>query len=405
MTIWITKKQLNNNNSQQKVCCYAGRRIYSHLHIAINPYPADGILSAFVVIFINSFSISSGSGLDIKKYQHSSKLWPLAIIIKDPAMRKIIILLYIPYLLACNGQTNTKPQTNNEQTSFNTNTGYLWTQLTDNAAFQKSYNFQMFNIRDTLWVLHHDGGWYSLNGKDWAKSALTNIIKNNGFLDYVWFKDALYGLGTFTGNIEHYTLTSAIHKTSDMKNWEVLADTSNLPKRFFYHPFVFDNKIWIIGGGTENEQFSDIWNSSDGIHWIKQAENLPFGKRQESQFVFFNGKIFMLNNDVWSSSDAIHWAKEADRFVKEDIFGYSSVVYDNKIWLLGCNRNNLFRSEALVSSDGKTWTSQSAPWSPRGGTTSCIFKNKVYMTGGKYGGTPDRPNFIYSNDVWTMEKQ
>ncbi|MFN8253750.1 MAG: hypothetical protein U0V75_17895 [Ferruginibacter sp.] len=46
-------------------------------NIAISPYPADGILSAFVVIFIISFSISSGSGLDIKKYQHSSKLWPL----------------------------------------------------------------------------------------------------------------------------------------------------------------------------------------------------------------------------------------------------------------------------------------------------------------------------------------
>jgi hypothetical protein len=29
------------------------------------------------------FSISSGSGLDIKKYQHSSKLWTLAAIICD----------------------------------------------------------------------------------------------------------------------------------------------------------------------------------------------------------------------------------------------------------------------------------------------------------------------------------
>jgi hypothetical protein len=27
------------------------------------------------------------------------------------------------------------------------------------------------------------------------------------------------------------------------------------------------------------------------------------------------------------------------------------------------------------------------------------------MTGGKYGGTPDRPEFIYSNDVWTLEKR
>ena len=64
-------------NIQQGVCCYAGRRIYSKLHIAISPYQADGLLSAFVVIFIISFSISSGSGLDIIKYQHSSKLCPM----------------------------------------------------------------------------------------------------------------------------------------------------------------------------------------------------------------------------------------------------------------------------------------------------------------------------------------
>jgi hypothetical protein len=64
---------VTNNSRQQGVCCYAGRRIYSQLYIAISLYPADGILSAFVVIFITSFSIGSGSGQDIIKYQHSSK--------------------------------------------------------------------------------------------------------------------------------------------------------------------------------------------------------------------------------------------------------------------------------------------------------------------------------------------
>jgi len=27
------------------------------------------------------------------------------------------------------------------------------------------------------------------------------------------------------------------------------------------------------------------------------------------------------------------------------------------------------------------------------------------MTGGKYGGTPDQPDFRYSNDVWTLERK
>jgi hypothetical protein len=40
--------------------------------------------SAFVVIFIISFSIGSGSGLDIIKYQHSSKPWPLTKVLMAP---------------------------------------------------------------------------------------------------------------------------------------------------------------------------------------------------------------------------------------------------------------------------------------------------------------------------------
>jgi hypothetical protein len=78
-----TIRQTRSTTAQQGVCCYAGRRIYSQLHIAISPYPADGILSAFVVIFIISFSIGCGSGLDIIKYQHSSKLWPLGVMLRD----------------------------------------------------------------------------------------------------------------------------------------------------------------------------------------------------------------------------------------------------------------------------------------------------------------------------------
>jgi NhaP-type Na+/H+ and K+/H+ antiporter len=39
---------------------------------------------AFVVNFIFSFSIGFSSGLDIIKFQHSSKPWPLAVIAPRP---------------------------------------------------------------------------------------------------------------------------------------------------------------------------------------------------------------------------------------------------------------------------------------------------------------------------------
>ena len=308
-------------------------------------------------------------------------------------------------IVSCNGQSKAG-ETPNQLSQETLSQGYTWTEYTGNAPFPKSYNFQLFNIRDTLWAFHSAGNWYSANGKDWTKSRLPNSINNLAFLDYVFFNNAVYGLGHFEGNIENYKLSTEIFKTTDLKSWTVLSTESSLPKRFFYHPFVFQSKIWIIGGSDDRQQFADAWNSADGINWIRVANNLPFGKKENSQFVFFNNKIFMLNNDVWSSTDGKKWIKETDEIVKgQSIFGYAPVVFDNKIWLLGCNRNNVFKSELLVSDDGKTWTAERAPWSPRGGIAACVFKEKLFMTGGKYGGPgiAGQTEFVYSNDVWSLE--
>ena len=321
---------------------------------------------------------------------------------------KIVIISLFPILsfvaLAAYNfpQKKTKPQQQYKSTG-----DYQWNLLTDGAAFAKSYNYQLFAIRDTLWAIHHDNAWFTMDGKTWNKSDLTNIINNNAFLDYVWFKNALYGIGSFKGNIETHTFHTSIFRTADMKNWEMMAPESNLPKRFFYHPFVFNDKIWIIGGSDETTMYADIWNSEDGIHWIKQADNLPFGKRDNSQFVLFNNKIFLINNDVWSSADGLQWTRETKEIVSnEEIVGSSAVVYDNHIWLLGCNRNGRFQSEILVSDDGKTWKPERAPWSPRGGIAACIYQDKIVMTGGKYGGPgiAGQTEFVYSNDVWALGK-
>jgi len=285
--------------------------------------------------------------------------------------------------------------------------GYKWTKHIENAPFQKSYNFQMFSIRDTLWAFHPAGNWFSLNGKDWTKSVLPNSIYNLAFLDYIVFNNAVLGLGHFEGNIEHFKLTTEIYETTDMKSWTELSKESNLPKRFFYHPFVFNNKIWIIGGSDGNDSFADIWNSDDGVNWIKRADNMPFGKRDGSQFVIYKNKVYMINNDVWSSEDGLNWTLETKELVKgETIHGSAAVVFEDKIWLLGCNRNGTFKSEILTSENGKAWTAQRAPWSPRGGIAACVYHGEIFMTGGKYGGPgiAGQTEFVYSNDVWSLRK-
>lgn len=321
-------------------------------------------------------------------------------------MKKTFSLLLI-ILLSCNDHpgNNTRSQDNSSKT-IKDSTEYIWTKLLDSANWKKNYNFQMFSIRDTLWVFHPDGNWFSNDGKTWTKSALSNAIINLAFLDYLYFNDAVYGLGNFTGNIEQFSYKPEIYKTSGLKKWDTIATKSNLPSRFFYHPFVFKNKMWLIGGEDKKGKYSDIWNSEDGINWTKQKDNLPFGKRSGSQVVMLQGKLYLLDNDVWLSEDGLNWQLLTNEIVKgEQIFGYSAQVFNDKIWLLGCNRNGQFSSQVLYSADGKNWQVQDAPWLPRGGIAATVHQGKIFMTGGKYGGTPNHPDFRYDNDVWILEKK
>ena len=324
-------------------------------------------------------------------------------------MNKLLLFSLTLYLAGCsepNRQPTVVDSSSNTQTDSEK---YVWTKLLDSAEWKKNYNFQMLSIKDTLWTFHYDGNWYSTDGKNWIKATLPNAIGNLAFVDYIQFNDAVYGIGNFEGNIERFTLKNEIYKTTDFRHWDTLSKQSNLPKRFFYHPFVFNNKIWIIGGEDKNAQYADVWNSDDAITWIKQKDNLPFGKRSRSQIVQLNDNLFLLDNDVWSSTDGLNWQKETDAIMKgENIFGYAALVFDNKIWLLGCNRNGKFLSQVLVSSDGKKWETKDAPWSPRGAMAATVHKNRIYITGGKYGGfsvNGGTTEFIYSNDVWAMVKQ
>ncbi len=309
-------------------------------------------------------------------------------------------------LLSCqNGPNSTQEATVDREVSA-LDTSYRWTKVLDSAAWRKNYNFQLFSIRDTLWVFHPDGTWFATDGITWQKSTLPNAIKNQAFLDYVEFKGAVYGLGYLDGNIEQFEFRPEIFKTSDLKTWTTLSRDSNLPKRFFYHPFVFDDKIWIIGGEDPNTRYSDIWNSADGIQWIKQKDNLPFGPRSGSQIVLLQDTLYLLDHDVWRSTDGLNWEQVTEEIVPgEMLFGYSAQIFDDQIWLLGCNRNGQFTSQVLVSSDGKNWSSQNAPWLPRGGIAATVHDHKIYLTGGKYGGTPNHPEFRYDNDLWTLEKK
>lgn len=295
---------------------------------------------------------------------------------------------------------------------------YRWERIADRAGYPEGYNYPVFVFGDWMVALNN-GAWLSNDGEKWVKTDLPETGLNSAYQKYVQFGGAIYALGTMTGNYERMLLTSKISRTRDFLKWETVAESSNLPARVFYGMAVFRGKMWLAGGYDGQRYYNDVWNSEDGVNWQKVTEKSAWSPRN-TRLVVFRDQLWLLGgavidghrnpnpdsgNETWTSRDGVNWAEV--KVNQTGKTGGTPIVFDNKLWLIGGNRNDgNFGSAYSVSDDGINWRSHSAPWSPRGAAVVWEYAGKLYMTGGKFSETVNgQIRFIYSNDVWAMSAQ
>jgi len=107
----------------------------------------------------------------------------------------------------------------------------------------------------------------------------------------------------------------------------------------------------------------------------------------------YNG-VFL--NDVWSSSNGINWTQATAAAGWSGRQGHTSLVYDNKMWVMG-GYNGVFLNDVWYSNDGVTWmqaATQAPMWSGRDYHTSLVYNNKMWVMGGNSAGA-------WLNDVWS----
>ena len=154
--------------------------------------------------------------------------------------------------------------------------------------------------------------------------------------------------------------------------------------------------------------FSTVKSGKTKPSWKQESQDFVWLDRDEHTSVVFKNKIWVLGgddgDDVWSSSDGKTWTQETDDAGWSGREGHTSVVFKNKIWVLGGDDGS-GKNDVWSSSDGKTWTEETddAGWSGREGHTSVVFKNKIWVLGGDDGS--DKNDVWSSSDgkTWTQE--
>ena len=237
---------------------------------------------------------------------------------------------------------------------------------------------------------------------------------------YAVLHDKLWIVGG-DANQGHYQ--NDIWNSDDGKNWQLVASGSQLPwaNRALHYTVTFRNRIWVIGGQTMpafakgDEVFHrDIWSSADGVKW---EQTIPQGLYWSPRGMIggsavFQDRIWILGggtydtprtptrnfyNDVWSSADGVHWQQATAVAPWQPRQYHDVAVFDGRLWVLeGYSQGTGNRRDVWHSADGVHWQEvPNTPWKPRHAASVFVHNNALWMVAGNN----------MESDVWKLERK
>ncbi|OGI17454.1 MAG: hypothetical protein A2Z52_00055 [Candidatus Moranbacteria bacterium RBG_19FT_COMBO_42_6] len=317
-----------------------------------------------------------------------------------------------------------------------------WCLVTDDAPWYGTNHLATAVFQGKIWVM---GGpatsdiWSSADGVSWTQEITSSPIwgpRGDAIvLVHTDPADGVEKLWLMGGNSTTSTASYGdVWKSANGKDWQLvtnkawpkqIGDPSSITDangrvRRQFSGFVFQGKMWIMGGwggsGTSN-YYNDVWSSSDGSTWQKVSgggnwqpyDGSRWAPRSNHETIVYddgtgekmwimggrssvvaNGSDLALKNDVWWSSDGSTWTKKNDVADWSVRRGITSVVLNNRIWVLGGEINmtdhttskEVWTADALVNN----WTEQLPvpPWSPQSFSESgaLIYDNKMWLISG-----------------------
>jgi hypothetical protein len=245
--------------------------------------------------------------------------------------------------------------------------------------------------------------WTSDDGMNWTSQPKTDWGERYG--QFAFFKNKLWMLG---GMKTWDDFRNDVWSSADGKEWKQVVSKAEWSPRRWHGVIVFKDKLWILGGAsssgrrdqTPTEFLNDVWSSTDGVNWTLVAANAPWSLKDGHTSLVFDDKIWVIGGkrDVWSSTDGKNWTQVTDKAEWSERYGSGGLVFDGKIWIFGGREKN----DVWFSSNGKNWQMafEQAPWSTRSANYSVAFKDKIWLFSGKTGREDS-----WMGDIWTMNRK
>lgn len=301
-----------------------------------------------------------------------------------------------------------------------------WKLVTAEAAWQPRDSMGYVAFHNRLWILGgwFDSGsscprdvWSSADGCHWELKLQEAPWRHSDFPICLVFRDRMWVMGGwYNGRLPDCDAGNEVWSTADGFNWSRAPHNAEWSPRVGAAGVTFRNKMWILGGvekyfgGDETHLRNDVWCSGNGETWELVTNNAAWSHRAFHQAVVFDDKIWLLGggnylpnykafNDVWCSEDGANWHQVSTEAPWSERLWFSSVAYRDRLWIMGGWSNDPFQdyNDVWHSKDGVKWTRMESGtvWSKRHAQAAYVFDDKLWIAGGHA-----RP---LSNEVWRLD--
>lgn len=215
-------------------------------------------------------------------------------------------------------------------------------------------NFECDTIASTYTFTHYSGVEMEMPTSEAASllgSAYLNVVSFNGKLFMQGGHSPMYGM---------WQGANLYAVSENGKSWKSITpvstseeNTVNVNRRLHNALFVYNNKMWCLGGFTNFVTANDamqysVWSSEDGENWTMEVDTVNgFGNiiepkvlaTEEAVYLFggmvYDGTTTVVSNKIYRSTDCINWEEVETPEAFSARRHIAGVVQGNSAWLFG----------------------------------------------------------------------
>jgi hypothetical protein len=207
---------------------------------------------------------------------------------------------------------------------YSSSDGAAWTLAAPEIPWKGQYASGGAVFGSKMWVISRKKGtesgndiWSSKDGTHWTQEVSgTPFSKRQLFSDVVAFKDRLWVVGGGNAGYHPFRAYNDVWSSADGKVWTKATDQALFPPRIWNSSAVYKNRLWFLGGFRAEpnwNNFNDVWYSADGAEWSPLVTEDVWSSRHEFSLYVFDDKLWMVGGNAWPLQNDV-WYLEIKGF-------------------------------------------------------------------------------------------